>query len=238
MVCRYCGSEFEPKKRGRKNTGFCCKRCADNWRQHNVYDLLPRKYRLVCECCGTVFETNNKDQQYCSHSCSSAASRRAFSTERFCSVCGRPFTAAAPNDVFCSESCRHRAKRRREEDKRRRRRVMTGDHRESKLSLNKVYADGEGLCSVCGLPVPSACNCNDTWSRTRDHIIPITTGGAHAYSNCQLAHRICNSIKKQEGEGFRINWELKYESDPEKWGPKLIRLDELLHEEARASVSP
>ena len=228
MICRYCGCEFEPKKRGRKNTGFCCKHCADNWRKRNVYDLMPRKYRAVCAYCGTLFETNNKGQRYCSHSCSSAANRRAYSAERTCSVCGQPFTATAPNDVFCSEACRHRATRQREEDKRRRRRAMTGDHRESKLSLSKVYTEAEGVCSICGLPVPLACECNDGWSRTRDHIIPISQGGAHSYNNCQLAHRICNSAKKQNGEEFHIDWTERFESDPEKWGPKLIHLDDLL----------
>ena len=232
MICRNCGSEFEPKKRGRKNTGFCCKRCADNWRQHNVYDLMPGKYQAVCECCGVLFETNNKGQRYCSYSCSARANRRTYSAERVCSVCGQRFTATAPNDVFCSEACRHRAKRDREQDKRRRRRAMTGDYREGRLSLDKVYADAKGQCSVCGLPVPLACDCNDEWSRTRDHIIPVTLHGAHTYSNCQLAHRICNSIKKQKGEDFHIDWESKFESDPVRWGPKLIRLDNLLHEEA------
>lgn len=239
MICRYCGTEFEPKKRGRKNTGFCCKHCADNWRKHNVYDLLPRKYRAVCERCGAVFKTNNRGQRYCSCSCSARASRRTYRAERTCSVCGQTFTAITPNDVFCSEACRHRAKRDREQDKRRRRRAMTGDHREGKLSLDKVYADAEGQCSVCGLPVPLACDRNDVWSRTRDHIIPITLNGAHTYSNCQLAHRICNSIKKQEGEDFHIEWESKFESDPDRWGPKLIHLDDLLHEEtATATEGP
>ena len=103
MICRYCGCEFEPKKRGRKNGGFCCKHCADNWRKRNVYDRMPGKYRAVCAYCGALFETNNKGQRYCTHSCSSAANRKAYSVERTCSVCGQPFTATAPNDVFCSE---------------------------------------------------------------------------------------------------------------------------------------
>ena len=238
MICRYCGTEFEPKKRGRKNGGFCCKHCADNWRKHNVYDLQPRKYRAVCERCGAVFATNNKDQRFCSHSCSSAAGKTAFKAERVCSVCGQPFTATAPNDVFCSEACRHSAKRRREEDKRRKRRAMTGDYRESKLSLDKVYTRAKGVCSICGLPVPSSCDCNDGWSRTRDHIIPITLQGAHSYGNCQLAHRICNSIKKQNGVGFRIDWEKRFESDPEKWEAKLIHLDDLLYEERHENAAP
>jgi len=113
---------------------------------------------------------------------------------------------------------------------------MTGDYKENKLSLDKVYSDAEGQCSVCGLPVPIACDCNDVWSRTRDHIIPITLQGAHTYGNCQLAHRICNSIKKQRGEDFLIDWGLKFESDPGRWGPQLIHLDDLLHKEAAAVI--
>lgn len=238
MICRYCGCEFEPKKRGRKNGGFCCKKCADNWRKRNVYDLMPKKYRAVCEGCGVMFETNSKGQRYCSHSCSSSANRRAYQAACQCRGCGRLFTAAAPNDVYCSAECRRRAKRRREEDKRRRRRAMTGDHREGKLSLDKVYEEAKGVCRICGLPVPSSCDSDDGWSRTRDHIIPVSLHGAHAYSNCQLAHRICNSAKRQNGGDFCIDWVKRFESDPEKWGPKLIHLDDLLYEERHGKAVP
>ena len=238
MICRYCGTEFEPKKRGRKNTGFCSKHCGDRWRYHNSPKLSPPRYRHVCACCGRPYLTDRKEQQYCSVSCASRATMQDFHTERTCPICGKGFTATTPQTVYCSEECTRRATRDREQRKRRKRRTITGDHRERRLSLDRVYREAEGVCSICGLPVPCSCERNDGWSRTRDHIIPITTGGAHTYGNCQLAHRICNSIKKQEGEGFRIDWESKYESDPEKWGPKLIRLDDLLHEDACASPSP
>jgi len=33
---------------------------------------------------------------------------------------------------------------------------------------------------------------------TIDHIIPLSKGGLHMMSNCQLAHRRCNSYKGNE----------------------------------------
>lgn len=195
MICKYCGREFESKKRGRMG------------------------------------------QQYCSLSCSSKASRETFTTQRTCPVCGQTFTATTPQAVYCGEECQRRATRDREQAKRRRRRNATHDQKDNRLSLAAVYQKAQGVCSVCGLPVPLHCERNDAWSRTKDHIVPITQGGDHSYANCQLAHRICNSIKYQSGEGFHIDWERKYESDPEKWGAKLIRLDHLLAEDRLQSAS-
>lgn len=138
MKCRYCGREFEPKKRGRMG------------------------------------------QRYCSLSCSSKASRETFATQRTCPVCGRTFTATTPQAVYCSEECQRRATRDREQAKRRRRRNATHDQRDNHLSLAAVYQKAQGVCSVCGLPVPPHCERNDAWSMTKDHIVPITQGGTIA----------------------------------------------------------
>lgn len=235
MECRYCGTDFTPNTKGRKNTGFCSKKCADNWRYHNVVKMRPRSHVRKCSLCGQQFLAENEKREYCSVSCSSKAKMQEFNVERTCSLCGEHFYAKNPAAIFCSDECSRKATRDREQAKRTIRRAVTGDHKDNKLSLDQIYEEANGICAICGLPVPQLCERNDEWSRTRDHIVPISRNGSHTYSNCQLAHRICNSIKKQEGEGFHIDWCSLFEANPDRWESKLIRLDEMLCAEKAVS---
>ena len=233
MICQYCSREFEQKKTGPR-TRFCSKRCHDNWRQHYVYDAQPKRLKKVCENCGCEYETNREEQKYCSNSCSGHVARVNFNSPKRCAVCGKEFWADAPNRCACSEECKRVWQNRQHQTRRRLRRNQTGDYKDNWLSLEKVYREADGVCGICGLPVPLECDSNDDWARTRDHIKPITLSGEHSYSNCQLAHRICNSIKGQGDNGFHIDWIKMFEADPERWEPRLIRLDELLAKEKAA----
>ena len=154
--------------------------------------------------------------------------------QRACPVCGTAFIPDRQNAVYCCGECRRRAIRDREQAKRRRRRNMTHDQKDNRLSVAEVYRRADGICSVCGLRVPLACDRNDAWSRTKDHIVPLEHGGEHSYDNCQLAHRVCNSVKRQHGAGFIISWEDRFAADPGRGGGKLARLDTLLTEDRDA----
>ena len=360
MICRYCNTEFEPKKRGRKNTGFCCKKCADNWRQHNVYDLMPKKYTKQCAYCGGEYQTNRKNQTYCTKACGAAAhktgrtiyqkkclycdtefetlypkckycspacaSRHAADQRRgsyYCEYCGSQRWSDHPSrNRFCSRSCAGKAKSmaamlRKQEKKRMHEIEMTcqcdwcGDtfvavsstnrfcssecqysaalqashdkhvlqfvpekrfcpqcgmqftttlHAQSKIycsercehkahigkraeqmktafvepvGLKTTYRSYEGVCGICGLPVPE---CNDPasdWGPTVDHIVPISKGGKHRKSNCQLAHRLCNSLKLDTIKDFKIDWIQKLVDEPGRWNERLDTLWLLLGSEQR-----
>ena len=227
MVCRYCGVEFEPKKRGRTNTGFCNKKCADNWRHHNVYNLRPKKYTRQCELCGQWFETNRPDQKYCSASCSSKVTIAAYHSKKTCDVCGKTFESTHIGEIHCPE-CSAQLGRDRQNNMRRRRRRLIGDTKKCKVRLSKVNEAAGGICQICGLPVPAGVDCNDEWSATIDHVIPVSEHGPHTYANCQLAHRICNSSKGNHGVGWRIDWDKRLVEEPGVWDEKLKRLNNLL----------
>lgn len=352
MICRYCGSEFEPKKRGRKNTGFCCKHCADNWRKHNKYDLMPKKYTRVCAQCGTEFQTNSKNQKYCSRECgftakrtgrttyvktclycgqefqtihkdhkyctSTCASRDAgdkrrgdYSCEycgkprwsdhpnrnRFCSRecvnkakrletllrhteaqkereekltrkcpnCGITYMAKQSNQVFCSEKCQYeatlRTRRRLNQEKfipklricphcgknfattlqaqdkqycsdwcRNRaahargkeiRREQMKNAFIEPVGLKTTYRSYKGKCAICGLPVPETSEPSNQWAATVDHVVPLSKGGFHEKGNCQLAHRLCNSLKLDAVEEFKIDWTQMLKDEPGRWNEQL-----------------
>lgn len=62
--------------------------------------------------------------------------------------------------------------------------------------LSKVIYGSQSICGICGRPVNFDKVFPDPWSKTIDHIIPVTKGGNPiALENLQLAHLQCNRIK-------------------------------------------
>lgn len=51
------------------------------------------------------------------------------------------------------------------------------------------------VCGLCKLPVDATLAYPDPMSKSLDHIVPLTRGGAHDPSNAQLAHLRCNVSK-------------------------------------------
>ena len=57
--------------------------------------------------------------------------------------------------------------------------------------------DGQ-LCYLCGGWV-------SVHEQSLDHVVPLSRGGAHAYANIKLAHKVCNSKKGDRLLG-EIDW--------------------------------
>ena len=77
------------------------------------------------------------------------------------------------------------------------------------VSYEVLYERDKGICQICGLPVHIDKFCDNNWGGTIDHITPLSVGGEHSMSNCQLVHRVCNSIKLQQAGDFSLHWEMK-----------------------------
>jgi 5-methylcytosine-specific restriction endonuclease McrA len=83
--------------------------------------------------------------------------------------------------------------RRRMNDQARRARKM--DAFVEHVSLD-VVAERDGFsCGICREPVDMSIAYPDPFSRSLDHVVPLARGGAHSYSNTQLAHLRCNVSK-------------------------------------------
>lgn len=50
-------------------------------------------------------------------------------------------------------------------------------------------------CHICRKRVNMDLENTNKYSKTMDHLIPVSLGGDHTYANIRLAHRICNSRK-------------------------------------------
>ena len=59
-----------------------------------------------------------------------------------------------------------------------------------KKQLDRIYERDKGICQLCGFPVLRE-------EASRDHIIsPLNGGDGKDDNNMQLAHKLCNSEKK------------------------------------------
>lgn len=113
--------------------------------------------------------------------------------------------ALAPMGHKICEDCRKENERlyRRERDRKketiRRKRCAGGDW---SITLKELFQRDDGVCHICGKP----CDWEDYREESGafiagndypsiDHVIPLSRGGAHEWSNVRLAHFICNSIK-------------------------------------------
>ena len=106
------------------------------------------------------------------------------------------------NSQRCSY-CVKKAERKRREIKRRHK--ISAVCIDNDITLEKLYQRDDGKCYLCGC----ICDWNDKTETDRavicgnyypsiDHVIPLSKGGTHSWNNVKLAHRICNSLKKDD----------------------------------------
>jgi 5-methylcytosine-specific restriction endonuclease McrA len=120
-----------------------------------------------------------------------------------CEQCGEVFIAFNNRRKFCSSICLRRNNNSKR-DKRNRDRYRSNGNVEWSITLDKLIKRDKGMCHICGKQVDS----NDYVRRednafitgnnypSIDHVKPISKGGTHQWSNIRLAHRYCNSIKR------------------------------------------
>jgi hypothetical protein len=143
-----------------------------------------------CVYCGTSICGKSGHGTCCSQRC---AVRRRKGQPRWltCAECDTTFDVLTRGAAgkFCSAGCS--AKNNRRIGKRKRRRALRGQASE-RVDLKQVAMRDGWRCHICKRKVS-----RKTWSL--DHLIPVSYGGAHAYSNVALAHHRCNSLRSNTG---------------------------------------
>lgn len=167
---------------------------------------------------------NGSRRRWCSMACRTAASRRlnaevkalqliarAWRTStRFtrldegidCKTCGARFCRIVGqwNRGFCSDACwrsqREAARRveRRAQKAARRARERGADA--ERIDPLAVFKRDRWRCHLCGKHAPAALRGTYADAAPKlDHVIPLSQGGSHSWSNVALAHRQCNAAK-------------------------------------------
>jgi hypothetical protein len=201
FICKYCGKEFNPK--GYDRVTYCSRECA--YKDHEAKPKEPKPIIISqCVICGKEFQGKGK---YCSDECRRTKGRNDYYAkykvtvrdtneyiEKKCALCGIVFRTnyRASMRRFCSDKCMDRYFK--EEYKATRKKQMKVAF-VKQVYFEKIYKRDKGICQICGQLVKHDKEPSDIMAATIDHITPLSRGGKHLPENCQLAHRICNSLK-------------------------------------------
>ena len=122
-----------------------------------------------------------------------------------CKICNKPFVKDNGHSAYCSEDCARKGRRIKEAKKNDVRLRRMKESEMDDISLGELYERDNGVCWICG----EVCDLDDCfWADgtffaggsypSIDHVIPIAKGGTHKWENVRLAHRICNSLKRDK----------------------------------------
>lgn len=113
-----------------------------------------------------------------------------------CMVCGRSFTPRNGHRVLaCSPVCATRRRRMSDVETTRRYRARKRSVTVEQFTDRAVYERDKWICQICRLPIELSADLPRRLSPSIDHIVPLSKGGAHSFSNCQAAHVGCNASK-------------------------------------------
>lgn len=116
-----------------------------------------------------------------------------------CPVCGKLTTRPKYCSALCYEKASNSAKEARRREK------IKGAMVDKDITVMGLFKRDAGICYLCG----ERCNAEDftirdgnfiagDWYPSVDHVVPLSKGGEHSWSNVKLAHRRCNSRKSDK----------------------------------------
>lgn len=172
-------------------------------------------HSLICIVCGKLFTSRSRLNTICSDQCKEA---RKLELSRLCRerkdryanciLCGNQFKLGKSlRYKFCSDECckKYGTIYRREYTKTHKRQRANPGHRQRAIKngvvymyINriKVFKRDKWICQICGKKLSEKnIGTNKHNAPELDHIIPLSRGGPHTYSNVQCACRKCNGEK-------------------------------------------
>lgn len=204
MDCLYCGKPVQQASRGRKRK-YCSDTCRIEAEKEHKRIVYVGKRKEKCDFCGKTLPKYKT--RFCSDLCrrkhrdiQNGVIHNHGELTKICPVCGIEFKTWRDYKETCSKRCSNK-----KHDAERQYKNITVD---KDISLEKLAKRDNNICQICGEPV----DWNDYLKTDKtfrggnkypsiDHIRPVSLGGLHAWDNVQLAHRVCNSIKRNRYTG-------------------------------------
>lgn len=211
--CRSCGKEFETTSKAQI---FCSIECrSSSYKINSIRYSVERKPKNCLYCGNEFVPEKTNGQKYCCDRCKKDALNereranrvyrdQAIHKTKFCPACGKEFITRNGHQKFCCLSCGKKYRRsgrlyRVSKDKR----LMMCTEKDNSLWLLPLIKRDNNTCQICNgqcdlydyeVSENGAVMCGDSYPSI-DHIIPLSRGGQHIWSNAQLAHRGCNREK-------------------------------------------
>lgn len=211
--CRECKRKHEnasaKTKQGTERNIRSCRRYQEKLRTKRIEDTNPscNVFYKVCKRCNNV-ETRrrkptNKLKDYC-RDCARVVNMlgRTFEVQEIktaCFKCGVVHIAKAVNST-CPE-CREKAKRKYRKSRNKKRKALKrGAKVGHNIVASKVFNKDKWRCRQCKCKVQKKDIYADNAAEL-DHIVPLSIGGPHTYSNVQTLCRKCNLEKGNKFNG-------------------------------------
>lgn len=216
--CRTCGTEQARTAQCAKPTyksKLVCDTCAEKERvERERKEAEERATRVrkeneytatTCAGCGETFLRHGNSQKYCSIECYKKAHGIGQEITKQCRTCGKQFQTFHDGRLYCSGKCA-RAKRIRKFRLSKDARLRKNGKIDYGISLDKLIKRDKNVCHICG----EKCDKDDHVITDEgyfiagerypsiDHVLPIARGGRHVWSNVKLAHRGCNTAKRDK----------------------------------------
>lgn len=203
MACAHCAEEFMGRRWGKNSDHqhrYCSKTCEYEAKAIRFGTPCKHGYPSRNSCPMCPRPSSRKPR---APAC--RVSQRPF-TRRWvagrCLECGTHFIGRAHAlwpARFCSDACIERVARRRYRAKHGR---LDGRKRArhygvayEPISRTKVFERDGYHCMLCGVKTKASAKVPDPLAPTVDHILPMSKGGAHLYTNVQCACFQCNTRK-------------------------------------------
>lgn len=211
-VCEVCGARYEWSHMDQRTCGRACGvvlRRSLRPPPESKYPATKISWR-VCDECGSSFAfgrgQRDRGRLRCSQECAKANKRRidreyrqehapppATVRRARCPECLLAFDTKLDHQIFCGKVCSARAYRRDNRGYRERARKYRVAY--EPISRTRVFERDEWRCGICGGTVGPRLQYPHDLSPSLDHIVPMSLGGPHLYSNVQCAHLKCNVDK-------------------------------------------
>lgn len=203
-VCAQCGSSYMGRA-DRKQCPSCHKEGVCSRRRNRTEIRLASLERKLCPECSSPVP--HGPRRYCKSACAKVARNRALTGRpkpqryvvRRCAICLVDFRTAKSTKLQCSRCIRAQMKRDRGKhhgESHRQRAIRLGVQHE-RVERMKVFEAANWRCQICDIETPRTLlrDHKHLSAPTLDHVIPLSLGGSHTYSNCQCLCRLCNGRK-------------------------------------------
>lgn len=196
-ICKQCGKEYHPKEK--KRDAYCSRECFyEHIDQRHKGVVAGRKQQRVEILATQKYLTQLRNDII------NAMNKELKTKTYICDICGKAFESDR-KQRYCSDECKkvnQRAYQNAYKEIKRRKAYKNGAV-DNSISLNKLAKRDKNHCHICGdkcdwnnfITIGSTFIALDNYPSI-DHVIPISKGGTHTWGNVKLAHRCCNTIKR------------------------------------------